>query len=286
MELFKNGVPVYEYVQSYGGKNVLVSVDSSKSNTAIWTWDEYGFPLDYYEIAGAGSSVDVYDLCWQTRTELQKLFMGANVLKVGIEDIITKNEKGYKGLEIHQSRYKITAVFDNLIFFFQMFHNQTPRRINNWDWKSHVLPEEYRTREHSKGSKDWLTSLNPIWASRKDDVSDAYCIGLFLIMTENIQSFYPLEHTEPSTHLYEYGIFPIDFPVPTNAKKFVVKNDDTLLHNIETVSNHISDGQPGSFTLSMDKLSIEDVYSDAVKFGGLYKFARDAESVLVVVYRK
>ncbi len=111
MELFKNGVPVYEYTQSYGGKNILVSIDSSKSNTAIWVWDEYGFPLDYYEISGAGASVDVYDLCWQTRIELQKLLSGANVLKVGIEDIITKNEKGYKGLEIHQSRYKINSLF-------------------------------------------------------------------------------------------------------------------------------------------------------------------------------
>lgn len=286
MELFKNGEAVYEYMPSYGGKNIFVSIDSSKSNTAMFVWDEYGFPLDDYEISGAGASVDVYDLCWQTRNELQKLFNGSNILRVGIEDIITKNEKGYKGIEIHQSRYKITAVFDNLMFFFQIYHNQTPRRINNQEWKSHVLPAEFRTREHSKGSKDWCESLGNRWAGRKDDVTDAYCIGLYLLMTENVQSYYPIDHTEPTQRRYDYGIFPSSFPMPADAKNFIIKNNDTLLHNIETVSNHISLGQAGVFSINADALSMADVYSDMIKFNSAYRFERNLETVCVVVYRK
>lgn len=285
MELFKNGTPVYEYTQTYSGQNILVSIDSSKSNTAMFVWDEYGYPIDDYEISGAGSDIDVYDLCWQTRIELEKLFSGSHILRVGIEDIITKKESGYKGLDIHQSRYKITAVFDNLIFFFQTYHNQTPRRINNWEWKSHVLPEEYRTKDHKKGSKDWCVALGNRWANRKDDVTDAYCIGLYLLMTEKIESVYKLDSTEPAKCKYDYGIFPIQFPVPANAKNFLIKNNDTLMHNIETIANRVKDKQPGCVKVPIELLTIEDVYSDKLKFNSTYKFDRDADEVLVVVYR-
>lgn len=285
MEFYKNGEPVYEYVPSYGGKNIFVSIDSSKSNTAMLVWDEYGFPLDDYEISGAGASVDVYDLCWKTRDELCKLFNGANILRVGIEDIITKNENGYKGLEVHQSRYKITAVFDNLMFFFQIYHGQTPRKINNQEWKSHVLPDDLRKASVHKGSTIFCERLGNRWAGRKDDVTDAYCIGLYLLMTEKVESYYPVDHTEPAQRGYEYGVFPITFPTPAGAKNFIIKNNDTLIHNIETVSNHVSSGQPGIFSVPIDLLTMEDVYSENIKFGGAYKFARDAEKVLVVVYR-
>ena len=285
MELFKNGIPVYEYNQSYGGKNILVSIDSSKSNTAMFVWDEYGYPIDDYEISGAGSDIDVYDLCWQTRIELEKLFRGSNILRVGIEDIITKKEDGYKGLEIHQSRHKITAVFDNLIFFFQIYHNQTPRRINNWEWKSHVLPEEFRSKSHKKGSKDWCAYMGNRWANRKDDVTDAYCIGLYLLMTEKIESVYKLESTEPAKFDYDYGIFPTQFPVPVNAKNFLIKNSDTLIHNIETVANYIKEKQPGCIKVPMEMLTIDDVYGDKLKFNKVYKFDRSTDEVLVVVYR-
>lgn len=286
MQLFKNGVPVDSYEQSYGGKNILISIDSSKSNTAMFVWDEYGFPLDDYEINGEGSQVDVYDLCWETRINLERLFRGATVLKVGIEDIITKNEKGYKGLEIHQSRYKITAVFDNLIFFFQIYHNQTPRRINNMEWKASILPEEFRKHTHDKGSKDWCQSIGNRWADRKDDVTDAYCIGLHLLKTEDVESFYPLDHTEPSSHDYEYGIFPVSFPTPVGCKNFVIKNTDTLLHNVETISNRVSVGQPGVVKVPVTLLTMDDVYGDCLKYNQQYRFDRNCSEVLVVVYRK
>lgn len=286
MELYKNESPVYSYEPSYSGKNIYVSIDSSKSNTAMFVWDEYGFPLDDYEISGAGSQVNVYDLCWQTRIELEKLFRGAHILRVGIEDIITKKEGGYKGIEIHQSRHKITAVFDNLVFFFQMFHNQTPRFINNQAWKAGVLPEEYRKRTHDKGSKDWLMDMGSRWGHRKDDVTDAYCIGLFLLRTENVESVYSIEHTEPAEHTFEYGIFPVEFPIPQGAKNFVIKNDDSLSHNIQTVSNRIAVGQAGCILVPVDLLTMDDVYSDEVKTNSIYKFHRGCENVLAIVFRK
>lgn len=286
MELHKNNVPVYEFTPSYGGRNIVVSIDSSKSNTAMFVWDEYGHPLDDYEISGAGSEVDIYDLCWQTRKELKKLFTGANIILVGIEDIITKKEKGYKGLDFHQSRYKITAVFDSLIFFFQDNHNITPMRINNWSWKSSVLPEELRKADVKKGSQLYCKLLGNRWADRKDDVTDAYCIGLYLFMTVSVNSVYTVDSTVPFRGLYEYAICPIDFPTPANSKKFVIQNEDSLIHNIETVAGRIKVGQPGCITVECSKLTIDDVYSDKVQFSGKYSYERNCDKVLVVVFRK
>lgn len=286
MELHKNDVPVYEFTPSYGGMNIYVSIDSSKSNTAMLVWDEFGYPIDDYEIAGAGSDIDVYDLCWQTREELRKLFTGANILKVGIEDIITKKEKGYKGIEIHQSRYKITAVYDNLIFFFQIYHNQTPRRINNWAWKADILPEDLRKQDVHKGSKEFCKRLGNRWANRKDDVTDAYCIGLHLIKTESVQSVHYLEYTEPGKVQFSYGIFPSSFPIPVESKQFRIKNNDTLQHNIETVANRIAAGQPGCLQVGTTMLSANDIYSDNVKYTQQYKFELADTEVLVVVFRK
>lgn len=286
MKFMKNGESVYEYAPSYSGKNILVSIDSSKSDTAMFVWDEYGHPLDDYEIIGAGSDIGVYDLCWRTRIELQKLFSGANILRVGIEDIITKKEAGYKGIEIHQSRYKITAVFDNLVFFFQIFHNQTPRMINNWSWKSSVLPEDLRKKDVKKGSTEYCKRLGNRWAGRNDNVTDAYCIGLYLLMSEKIESVYYLEYTEPGRVKYDYGIFPESFPLPSGSKNFIIKNNDTLQHNIETIANKVVTGQPGCVKADISLLSLEDVYSEHARFASNYKYTLVDNQVLVVVFRK
>lgn len=143
MILSRNGkvTPCYESI--YAGKKLIIGIDSSKSNTAIVTCNEFGEELDDFEISGAGSNVNVYQLAWDTRNALKVLFKGADIMAVGIENIITKKEDGYKGIEVHQSRAKITCVFDNLIFFFQEFHGIMPILINNWDWKVSELPESF-----------------------------------------------------------------------------------------------------------------------------------------------
>lgn len=286
IKFYKNGEQVSGYTTSYSGKNIIISIDSSKSNTAMFVWDEFGYPLDDYEISGEGADVEVFQLCWDTRIQLENLLKGAKVLLVGIEDIITKSEKGYRGIEYHQSRHKITAVYDNLVFFFQIYHNMTPKLINNQTWKSHVLPEEFRKRDYDKGSKDWCKALGNRWANRKDDVTDAYCIGLYLLMSEKIEAFYSVDFTEPAKGTYTYGIFPSSFPLPAGSKKFVIKNNDTLQHNAATVSNKVDVGQPGVFTYPIDKLTLDELYSSEVLYNNEYKFNREDTSVQVIVYSK
>ena len=295
MELCKNGIPVYEFVPSYGGRKLIVSIDSSKSNSAMIVWDEYGHPLDDYEISGAGSDVDVYELCWDTRKELRKLFYGAEVVLCGIEDIITKKESKvrygkdgkttyeYHGLDTHQSRAKITAVFDNFIFFFQDYCNINPIKVPNWAWKHGVLPEEYRTKGHRKGSLDWLNDIGSRFAGRKDDVTDAFCIGLYIINNNKIDTAYELDSTQPANYKYDFLLYPATYQRPAGSKLFVIKNTDTFEHNLDTISNRIEDGQIGCAKIPLEIIPLEVIYSDKLRTTSDYKYERHETEVMVIV---
>ena len=285
MELHKNGVPVYEFTPSYGGKKIIISIDSSKSNSAMVVWDEYGHPLDDYEISGAGREVDVYTLCWDMRKELDKLLYGSDVILVGIEDIITKKEDGYHGLDHHMSRAKITAVFDNFIFYFQDRFNYDPIRIPNQSWKADILPEEYRKRTHKKGSKDWLTDIGSRWADRKDDVTDAVCIGYYLIKHNKVESAYEIDATKPADYEYDYIIYPQGYARPASSKLFIIKNNDTLEHNLNTIANRIEYGQIGCVVVPLDKIPIEVIYSGKLRSTNDCKYERHETELLFMVAR-
>lgn len=286
MNIYKNGVLVDEYIPTYGNRKIVVAIDSSKSNSAIAVADEFGNILDDYEISGAGSETDVYDLCAFTRMQLKSLFMGADILLVGIEDIITKKEKGYKGIEIHQSRYKITAVFDNFIFLFEEFFGIRPIRVNNWDWKVAILPEEYRKRTHDKGSKDWFDDLRNRWAGRKDDVTDVVCICMYLFKQKKIKAVYELKETAPTSVKYNYAIMPVRVALPNGAKEFVINNNDTLEHNIATVANSITDGQVGVLKVKTEDVPFEWLYSDRLRYSSQLKFQRVEKELLIIVERE
>lgn len=285
MNIYKNGVLVDSFIPSYGNKKILVGIDSSKTNTGIAVGDEYGNVLDDYEISGAGKSTDVYDLCAFTRLQLGQLFKGAKIVRVGIEDIITKHEKGYKGLEVHQSRAKITAVFNNFMFFFEECFGVRPDRINNWTWKSSVLPEQYRSKDHDKGSRDWFNDLNNRWAGRKDDVTDAICVLMYLYKTTDIKHRYEIKETVPSNVPYNIALVPLSLDVSSNSLEFVIDNHDTLEHNIETIANRIEQGQVGNIVVDINSIPIDWIYSNSLKYFDTLTYDRVTKSIRILVER-
>lgn len=302
MNIYKNGILVDEYMPSYSNRKIVISIDSSKSNSAIAVADEFGNILDDYEISGAGSNVDVYDLCAFTRSQLKTLFRGADILLVGIEDIITKNYKGkdskekgkdfktrgihVTGLDVHQSRHKITAVFDNFMFIFEEFFGIRPIRINNWDWKVGVLPEQYRTREHSKGSLDWFNDLGNRWAGRKDDVTDVVCICMYLFKIKKIKAVYEVKETAPVKSEYDFAIVPISFPMPDDSKEFVISNQDTLEHNLSTISSRLEFGKTGYVKVPISSIPMGWIYSSRLRSTNTHKYERVTKEVIIVVERK
>ena len=284
MQLSIDGEHVSSYEPMYSGKKIVIGIDSSKSNTAITVGDSMGNVYHDHELSGAGGDVNVYDFCRDMRRELKSLFKGADILKVGIEDIITKKEKGYRGIEIHQSRYKITAVFDNLIFLFDDYFGIMPTLVNNWAWKAAILPEEYRTKDHKKGSLDWFNAIGNRWAGRKDDVTDSVCIYYYLLKVNPVKPIYTIRETSPSNISYACSIFPDTFTMPDSAKEFIIDNTDSLEHNLAMIAEMLGK-EFGYVKVSTEMIPIDWIYSDRLKYNNTVKFQRNAKEVLVVVNR-
>lgn len=285
MILSKNGMYLSDVTPEYVGKKIVIAIDSSKSNTGMVVGDCEGHVLDDYEINGSGGDVDVYDLCRDTRKFLKVLFDGADIQRVGIEDIITKKEGNYKGLDVHQSRAKITAIFNNFIFAFEEYFGIRPKPISNQSWKAGVLPEEYRRRTHHKGSKDWFDDIGNRWAGRKDDVTDAVCIYIYMMKTETIEVVYDVKETRPATSKYDYMIMPVAFRDVKNFKKFQILNGDTLEHNIATISTMLKDNEYGYFYTDISNLSIDLIYSSKLCYSGMSQYGREDKEVVIVVQR-
>ena len=281
MILRKNGEVYTEPIPEYVGMHIIIAIDSSKSNTAIVVGNTTGKVIDYYEVQGAGKEVNVYDLCADTRRVLKVIFKDAKILYVGIEDIITKKDhgKGNKALEIHQSRYKITAVFDNIIFTFQEFFNIMPNLIDNWSWKSDVLPAGYRTRDHKKGSKDYFRDIGSPFGSCKDDVTDAICIYIYVIHNTEFKIVNELRETIPSEVEYEYCFVPVDDEV--NCVEFKILNNDSFEHNLGTIAERIKDGEIGSADIPIEMVSLKDIYSERLQ----KKYPKNTKVLKVLVRR-
>lgn len=289
----KNGEEVTSYFPEYTGKSIVIAIDASKSNTAMVVGDPQGNVYDDYEISGSSESVNVYDLCKETRKQLHELFTGANILYVGIEDIITKKTR-YKdkygntivntgGMEYHQSRYKITAVFDNFMFLFDDYFNVRPHPINNNLWKTATLPEEYRKRSVHKGSKQFFKDMGSDYGNRKDDVTDALLLYKYIIENEQFRHVLPINRTVPTKKKFDYIIQPSNFVVPYGTE-FEINNSDELLLNVMTVAEQIEEGQFGWFLWPLSRLSLEEIYSDKLlPPQGMGAYTRLDKDVKIVV---
>lgn len=280
MIVSRNNRVVNELHSYYVGKKVIIGIDSSKSNSAVVIGNERGEILDDYEFNGAGSDIDVYELCFDIRKALKVILKDAEVVAVGLENIITKKEDGYKGLDIHMSRAKITAVFDNFIFYFQEYHNIMPRLINNQEWKSAVLPDEYCKRTHKKGSKDYFDSIGGRWAGRKDDVTDAVCIFKYLVTGVKVDLDYTLDTPMKSSHNFTVGIFYTDLVLDNTVKRFKYNEKFTVDQLVNTMSAKLEKRDKyGAMRIPVDALSIFDIYSMNL----LSKFPRQVDEVVIVV---
>lgn len=258
MILKKNGLEVASYLPSYENQKLIVSIDSSKSNSAMVVADEYGEILDDYEMSGKGSDVDVLDFAYYTRKQLKSLFEGSTPILVGIEDIITKKNPG---MDTHKNRYILTTVFNSFIFFFQEYHNITPVFINNQSWKNFTLPDEYRTREHHKGSKDYALDTLSRYALRSDDITDAVCILQYLKMKNNINQVKSIRTSMVSKRQYEVCILPSSTTVPVGVSEFKYNPSLTLKQNTDTAFASINSDVKGvSMLVSVDDLEISDIY--------------------------
>lgn len=272
ISLNKRVIPDASSIASrYKGKSIAISIDSSKSNTAICVMSRTYKVLDLLEIDGAADK-EILELIKSQRDVVRTVFHGAEIVDGGIEDIITKKEeesggRSSEGLKHHHSRYVITAVFVSLIACFQDFFNYTLEPISNQTWKAVVLPKELNKRSVYKGSVDYVRHLYPqyITGGKDDDGTDAICIGEYMKIrkgyskggiTEDIP-----DEEEFLKNPCKYRLFPKDTPiVEGKGVQFEYNNNLTLDLNARAIANRLKIGQLGWALCTVDQVSLSDIY--------------------------
>lgn len=249
----------YSYVPKpeYNGKQVNIAIDSSKTNSCIQVFDSYGNDLNDYELRGEPEDDILYQIDHQ-RSVLRTIFKGAIIQMGGIEDIVTRKSQG---MQEHESRYKITMIFANFIIYFQEYHNVTLELVNNWSWKSRVLPPEYRTDKHKKGSLDWHKDRRTKFANRKDDVTDAHCIKEYLCIKHEINGVERVEDTpEVPKHKYLWQLYSTDTSIGM-TKMFTYNSEVGLKDTLSYIVNRLSTNEIGSTVVPVSLFNAEDIYT-------------------------
>lgn len=161
-------------------KDVFIAIDPSKTNFAIMVGDPFGQPLECIEFTGnnrtKGPVMDTSQYCAEVKEFLELYFSETNVLRLGLEKAISK-----KGMNWHTSSMTLTEIRAVVLNWANTTLGFTTHdvEIPNWTWKSHVLPQGYRSQSE-KGSKRWLANT---WLGNfyEADMTDAYCIYLYMV---------------------------------------------------------------------------------------------------------
>ncbi len=267
MILSINGRVENIFMPRYEGKKIVIGIDSSKTNSAIAVGDSSGCVLDYIEVNGVNvgtAEEETLKLCYDTRVALKEIFKYSKPICVGIENIISKITKGKEtGMTIHESRFKITAVFMSFISFFQDTFNITPQLINNQTWKAAVLPSEFRKREYKKGSLAYFKSINSRYQYCSDDVTDAICILKYLISANSITEGYKIVAPELSRYKHEIFLVPPSFISKIPIYPFTLNVNMTLEQNAIVMSNVIASkiNVLAAAECNVEKLTLQDIYT-------------------------
>lgn len=267
---------LYTPKPEYVGRNIIVAIDASKTNSAMFVSDEYGNILNDYEISGDKYD-DIYYQTWEQRKFLKTLFEGSHVMLGGIEDIITKDSRG---MEEHESRLKITLVYASFISAFQDYCGCTLEPINNWAWKSDILPEKYRTRNHHKGSLDWHKDMHSRYANRKDDITDAWCILQHLLKKHNISKIIHISDDIEDMRQCSYVILSGHTDMAGHVE-YRFNKSINLEQNIAFLSNRLKGKNVANFfRVPIGALSIKQIYDKC--YG---TFSREEREVIIMVFK-
>lgn len=266
---------IYEPKPEYTGMDIIIIIDSSKTNSCMMVANKYGNVLDDYELRGFASD-NILEQCYAERQFLSVLLRGANIYIGAIEDIITKKDN--QGMQEHESRFKITAIFMSFISYFQDTHKYTLNLINNWAWKAGTLPEEFRTMDHDKGSLDYHKFMKTKYANRKDDVTDAYQILQYVKMTFGISESIQIEGEKELTSV-KYVTKLLSASTDTAGTVSFIYNDGYFLNDVVSfMVNRLETNQIGCCKMPINNIKADDIYKYC---SGTFKM-REEELLLTV----
>lgn len=269
MIITKEGLP-FKVEPLFKDMDIVVAMDTSKSNTGIIVGNQVGDVYADFEINGSAktsgtSEQDMIALCRESRFALKEIFSGANVQDFIVEDIITTKDKVQqgtryyisKGMDHHESRFKITMMFNSMIFLFDDFFGiHEPILVNNNTWKSNVVPEQYR-HGSEKYSQQWLLSIGHPYGLRSNDICDAYCIYLYYVTCCKHRQTSLSRITDSGVSI-RYALTPNRLSV-ANCSMVEYNSTITFMENIQQLNNK---SKFGKFTLAVN---IQEIPYEIIK---------------------
>lgn len=251
---------------------VIVGIDPSKTNTAIYVESWYNPSKNFDIEITIPSTIHHINGSWEVRTILKKLLKNCKVKSVAIEDVVTvkkEEEAGYRKInlnDLHKVRIILTFIFSSFVIFCQEFFKVNPMIVNNSEWKSEVIPHEYN-KKSSKGSKLWLEAINHRLGSRSNDVTDAYCIVQYIrkrLKRQGMVDTPLLDQYVPYDNKFEFYLVNSSYIKEhyslSSLVKFNVKDITSVSQIAQTICNNIDYGEAGVTVLNVNSIELEDIY--------------------------
>ena len=250
---------------SYTG-DVVIAIDPSKTNTAMIIGTPEGHILNILEFSGnnrgSGPVQDTTVFCDEMREFLRAYLSNCNIYVAGIEKtILQKNARNS-----YISTTVLNEIRSALLSFFLEQFRISAIEVNNWSWKSSMLPEGYRSI-YVKGSKKFFLEKMPdsdLCHYFKADVTDCYFIYKYLCKERCSNYTMYCNRAEPCLSGYDYSYVPKDSNITTSLREVEYNNRFTVDENLAFYCNRIL--TPFCMTVSVDDISLDTIYGRSMLF--------------------
>jgi hypothetical protein len=243
--------------------DIIVAIDPGKTNMAVIVGTTLTEVLAILQFSGAGSKIETEEYCRDVKYFLKQYLSQVKVVKVGMEESVT-----YKGMQYHKSSLVLTHIRGALIdLFFELF-NIKVEKVNNWTWKSAILPQGYRSQSE-KGSTRYLENLYKQYGN--SDVTDAVCIYLYLLENMGEISMICCDNKEFFDQEYSMGFYDAKIADSDILQKFIYNYDYSLVDNLNYYLNRTS--RPGVASVIIEQID-KEVFDN-------YNIAADVNSKIV-----
>lgn len=200
---------------------VVIAIDPSKTNMAICIATPSRNIIKMLQFSDPGRANDTTTYCRKFKRFLKQYLANVEIFDAGIEAAISK-----RGMVHHHSSMVLTEIRAAMLDLFYEHFDVKIKEINNWSWKSKILPDGYRG-QHEKGSTRYLPDLYLKYGS--DDATDAICMMLYL--TYDYWDTCPIEPKGIEAPVMNYNISLMP-PMGTEAPvgfRFITYNPDISL---------------------------------------------------------
>lgn len=250
-------------------KEIIVACDPSKTNFAMAIGGVYGLPEIYIEFSGNDKKyysepMDTTLYCLELENFINDILEGCNVLSYRAEaPVMYKKKKdgtwGKGGLGHYTSQMALTEIRATNKKL-ALIHTKKPEQdINVSTWKSATLPKEYRGRDE-KGSLRYLSTLNPVYATCTDDITDVTC--MYFYMQSELQRSIRIKCNGVENQKVSIKLSIIDqAKLPFDVKHFVFNEDYSCYENAVYYTNRTN--KSGACKLPKGAVSLDDLYTFA-----------------------